>query len=77
MSLSDRLADARRRLEVADPTRDPTAGRPGAPKARRRSFDPFAEVKKTVHTALLETLGPQLYDATMTQTELESRVRWR
>jgi pilus assembly protein CpaF len=32
-------------------------------------------VKKAVHEALLETLGPQLYDARMTQSELESRVR--
>ncbi|MCI0686428.1 MAG: CpaF family protein [Sporichthyaceae bacterium] len=75
MSLSDRLADARKRLDTTDPTRDPTAGRPGAPRVRRRSFDPFAEVKKAVHQSLLETLGPQLYDARMTQTELESRVR--
>ena len=53
MSLSDRLADARKRLDAADPTREPTAGRPGAPKARRRSFDPFAEVKRAVHASLL------------------------
>jgi pilus assembly protein CpaF len=74
VSLSDRLADARKRLDAADPSREP-AVRPGAPRTRRRAFDPFAEVKKAVHASLLETLGPQLYDARMTQTELESRVR--
>src|SRR3712207_7159280 len=40
-----------------------------------RSTDPFGQIKRTVHQALLETLGPKLYDSRMTQAELESRVR--
>ncbi len=75
MSLSDRLAVVRQRLE--DPGADSLyAGSAPAQRQRaRRGRDPFADVKKAVHEALLETLGPQLYDARMTQSELESRVR--
>jgi pilus assembly protein CpaF len=75
MSLSDRLAAVRQRFE--DPGADSVLAAP-APAQRqraRRVRDPFADVKKAVHEALLETLGPQLYDARMTQSELESRVR--
>jgi pilus assembly protein CpaF len=66
-SLSDRIAQ---RL---------TSGvAPGEPQsvARRnaRYFDPFAAVKRSVHAALLEALGPRLYDAHIDQRELEQRV---
>jgi len=37
--------------------------------------DPFAAVKQTVHAALLQNLGPRLYDAHLTQDELEQQVR--
>jgi pilus assembly protein CpaF len=76
MSLSDRLAVVRQRLE--DPGADSLMAGPAPAqrqRARRGRRDPFADVKKAVHEALLETLGPQLYDARMTQSELESRVR--
>jgi pilus assembly protein CpaF len=43
--------------------------------ARRRITDPYAEIKARVHTTLLHTLGPTLYDANMDQSELEYRVR--
>jgi pilus assembly protein CpaF len=66
MSLSDRLAQ---RQAPAAARRDPTSAR----RAARRS-DPFAEVKQSVHTALLEALGPRLYDANLAQKELERRV---
>jgi pilus assembly protein CpaF len=36
--------------------------------------DPFATVKRSVHEALLETLGPRLYDAHLDQRELERQV---
>jgi len=37
--------------------------------------DPFGQVKQSVHSALLESLGPKLYDPRMQQAELEQRVR--
>jgi pilus assembly protein CpaF len=52
---------------------------PGLPEARQggavRELDPFAGLKQSVHSALLESLGPKLYDAKMQQSELEQRVR--
>jgi len=46
------------------------------PKARRHSkhADPFAAVKRSVHEALLEDLGPRLYDARLEQKDLEEQV---
>jgi pilus assembly protein CpaF len=67
MSLSDRLAHR----GLADPlTRDT----PGPARRTARHADPFAGVKRTVHEALLEVLGPKLYDAHLDQRELEARV---
>jgi pilus assembly protein CpaF len=66
-SLSDRLAQ--RLAPSAAPGEPPAAARrPG------RYADPFATVKRSVHAALLETLGPRLYDAHIDQRELEQRV---
>lgn len=72
MSLSDRLAEARRDRQAVPTSSDNLAAR-----ARRRNVavDPFAELKQKVHRQLLDTLGPKLYDSRMTQTELETRVR--
>ena len=42
---------------------------------RARIVDPFAAVKASVHQALLDSLGPQLYDPHLDQGELETRVR--
>jgi pilus assembly protein CpaF len=74
MSLADRLAAAKReRGVVAGPTS--TDGfEPAAPRPRR-SADPFAELKRTVHQTLLDNLGPKLYDSRLTQSELEQKVR--
>jgi pilus assembly protein CpaF len=47
----------------------------GAVPTRRRITDPYAEIKARVHTSLLQTLGPTLYDANMDESELEHRVR--
>ena len=73
MSLSERLAQAR----SATPTADPTADRPAV--LQRRSEPPpptpFADLKRKVHQALLESLGPKLYDARMAQAELDRQVR--
>ncbi|MFZ0324283.1 MAG: CpaF family protein [Actinomycetes bacterium] len=74
MSLADRLAQARRQQAVPleDRADDSLSG---GPVKTRRNADPFADVKRQVHQALLDNLGPQLYDSRMTQTELEQKVR--
>jgi pilus assembly protein CpaF len=73
VSLSDRLAQARR--ERVGTTPAPTSDA-GPTRARKHSsIDPFADLKRTVHTALLESLGPQLYDSRLTEDELASKVR--
>ena len=71
MSLADRLAQAQMLRHETE-----TLEAPRTPRQRAgRNADPFQKVKRDVHQALLETLGPKLYDARMTQTELEGQVR--
>lgn len=71
MSLADRLAQAR-----LDRTQQPAAAAGGPAKGGRPSSpDAFADLRRQVHTALLETLGPTLYDAQIQPAELEQRVR--
>ncbi len=41
---------------------------------KKTGRDPFAGLKKIVHAKLVEALGPKLYDAHMTQSELEQQV---
>src|SRR6478735_3717966 len=74
MSLADRLENVRR---AQQPASEPAqaAGAAGAPAIRPRIVDPFAAVKASVHQALLDSLGPQLYDPHLDQNELESKVR--
>jgi pilus assembly protein CpaF len=67
MSLSDRLAQ---RLTPGAVPLEQT----GVPRRAARHADPFAAVKRSVHEALLEALGPKLYDAHLDQRELEQRV---
>jgi pilus assembly protein CpaF len=70
MTLSDRLSQIRRSAEAAQATSDRfTAGRAAKPA------DPYAAVKRNLHSALLDSLGPRLYDARMGQAELEAKVR--
>jgi pilus assembly protein CpaF len=72
MSLADRIARAKRdRSDLAEPVVRPL----GAAPRSRRAEDPFAELKRKVNQSLVDNLGPKLYDARMTQSELESRVR--
>jgi pilus assembly protein CpaF len=59
----------------AEPPRPTVEAGPAMPARRARYVDPYAGIKRTVHTALLETLGPSLYDARMDEKELEQRVR--
>ena len=71
MSLADRLDSARRSQPVAATE---MSGPPGsAPK--RRIVDPFSEVKERVHQALIESLGPRLYDPHLPEAELAAQVR--
>ncbi|HET7902568.1 MAG TPA: CpaF family protein [Candidatus Nanopelagicales bacterium] len=72
MSLSDRLAQARRGRSGTAPEQQAD---PGPRKHRATTTDPYAELKRTVHQALLENLGPQLYDSRLTEEDLESKVR--
>jgi pilus assembly protein CpaF len=71
MNLSDRLDQARRTL----PGQLAADDMPGDHRSTRRPADPFADLKTNVHQALLETLGPKLYDPRIESAELEQRVR--
>ena len=73
MSLADRLAQARRaRVGEGDA---PTDAVDGQQRRSRKVEDPFADLKRAVHQGLLDSLGPKLYDAHLTQSELEQKVR--
>ena len=78
MSLADRLDSVRRAQAAADAHAAPTNGaapsRPGH-TARRRVIDPFSEVKGRVHQALIDSLGPRLYDPHLPEAELAQQVR--
>jgi pilus assembly protein CpaF len=67
MSLSDRLAQRQAPGAVL-------LEQPGVPRRAVRHADPFAAIKRSVHEALLEALGPKLYEAHLDQRELEQRV---
>ena len=71
MSLADRL-DSVRRSQPSGPG-EPSA--PGQPAKPRRVADPFSEVKERVHQALIENLGPRLYDPHLPESELAAQVR--
>src|SRR3954453_14923609 len=74
MTISDRIAAAKRARTVPDAVGGDEGITPTAPRVRRH-VDPFADLKRTVHQRLLETLGPKLYDSQMTQSDLETNVR--
>jgi pilus assembly protein CpaF len=71
VSLADRLAQARRGRSGTTPA----PGNDPAPRSRRATIDPYADLKRTVHQSLLESLGPQLYDSRLTEEDLEAKVR--
>ena len=73
MSLAERLENVRRTQQAAS---DAASGAPApAANERQRVVDPFSAVKASVHQALLDSLGPQLYDPHLDQSELETKVR--
>ena len=67
MTLSDRLSQ----LGLAS---GPVVERRGAPKRSARYEDPFGPLKRSVHEALLEMLGPKLYYTSLDARELEQQV---
>jgi pilus assembly protein CpaF len=67
MTLSDRLSQRA-------PASGPVVERRRVPKRAARYEDPFGPLKRSVHEALLEMLGPKLYDTNLDQRELEQRV---
>ncbi len=73
MSLADRLAQAKRD-RGAEPSA-PSTATDGNRGPSRRTLDPFADLKRTVHQTLLDNIGPKLYDARLTANELEQQVR--
>jgi pilus assembly protein CpaF len=73
MSLTDRLEQARRSSQPTTPNGHESPGH--ARSAAPRPVDAFAHVKASVHQALMESLGPQLYDPHLEQSDLELRVR--
>jgi pilus assembly protein CpaF len=79
MSLADRLAQARAdRAAGADRDQSVTGivqRRATARNRRSAPMDPFLDLKREVHQSLLDNLGPKLYDARLTQPELEQKVR--
>jgi pilus assembly protein CpaF len=73
MSLAERLEQARRGHVGANDA----AGERVLPSVSASGFgvDPYARVKESVHQALIGSLGPQLYDPHLEQSDLEQRVR--
>jgi pilus assembly protein CpaF len=75
MSLADRLAQAQAHREPPAASEPAIANSDGQRRRSRSTEDPFADLKRTVHQRLVSTMGPKLYDAKKTQTELEQQVR--
>ncbi|HEY2950463.1 MAG TPA: CpaF family protein [Micromonosporaceae bacterium] len=46
-----------------------------ARRTTRRTYDPLADVRRRAHQALLEQLGPQMYESGADEEDLEKRVR--
>jgi pilus assembly protein CpaF len=80
VTLAERLAQAQRdRTPLIEerPSGQQRTTAAGIPIRTRRHgpADPFADLKRQVHQSLLDTLGPKLYDARLTQTDMEQKVR--
>ncbi len=75
MSLYERLETMRRQQSAPANGAAGSPAQSGAKRVPTVANDPFAPVKASVHQALLDSLGPQLYDPNLEQAELDSRVR--
>jgi pilus assembly protein CpaF len=76
-TLADRLAAASRdRATATVDTTDAMTAMSGrhTPEETKADHD-YKDLKSQVHNTLLQQLGPKLYDAELTQTELEHMVR--
>jgi pilus assembly protein CpaF len=76
-TLADRLAAASRdRATATVDTSDAMTAMSGrhTPEETKADHD-YKDLKSQVHNTLLQQLGPKLYDAELTQTELEHMVR--
>jgi pilus assembly protein CpaF len=67
MSLAERLEQGRQSRETVNGSEP----QPGPVHV----VDPYAKVKASVHQGLIDSLGPQLYDPHLKQSDLEQRVR--
>jgi pilus assembly protein CpaF len=74
-SLTDRLSAASRDRGTATVTTQDAINNGHRKASGPSSQDQFGELKARVHSTLLQQLGPQLYDADLTQSELEGLVR--
>ena len=71
----DRTRRVERCAQIRTDRRGPTASiRPPSRRAEAAK-DRFEDLKESVHSELLQQLGPQLYDANLEAAELESKVR--
>ncbi len=69
------LADRLDRARHATSPPPPGAVDPRGVEIRVRPVDPYAAVKDRVHQALVDSLGPRLYDPHLSEQELASQVR--
>src|SRR6476469_3851797 len=76
MSLMERLASAERdRGELGTAANPDNALGEALRRRETAPNSPLAELKTTVHQALLANLGPKLYDADLPADEVEQMVR--
>ncbi len=75
MALSSRLIEAHHQRDRATTSDDDGSSSNANAGGRHVLRDPFADLKRLVHAQLVSDLGPQLYDATKTQADLEQLVR--
>ena len=73
--LADRLAAASRDRATTPNSQSALPGNGDRPSKDTQKEDAFRELKAQVHNRLLQQLGPKLYDADLTQSELERMVR--
>ncbi len=76
MSLSERLATAQRtRIEQSQSSVKTSTATAKTVSRGEPTADPFADLKSTVHHSLVTSLGPRLYDANLSASDLETMVR--
>jgi len=76
MSLSERLATAQRTRVEQSQSHVKSSTAKVTPIVRGEpADDPFADLKSSVHHSLVVSLGPRLYDANLSSSDLEAMVR--